>query len=107
MGVEMSVLSCYESIADASAEMVSAARRADWDALIVAEQECARRIETLKVQRAAASLDAAADKRRHDIIRTVLAHDAEIRALTQPWMTKLELLLNGAAAGRRVEQAYR
>lgn len=108
MGVEMSVLSCYESIADASAEMVSAARRADWDALIIAERECARRIETLKAQRAAAvSLDATADRRRHDIVRTVLAHDAEIRALTQPWMVKLELLLNGAAASRRVEQAYR
>lgn len=107
MGVELSVLSFYESIADASEQMLSAARRADWDALIEAEKECARRVARLRDARVSGSLGQEADRRRHDILRTVLAHDAEIRELTQPWMTQLELLLNSAAASRRVEQAYR
>jgi len=107
MGVETGALDFYESIADASEQMLSAARRADWDALIEAEKECARRVAALRAAGITGSLGREADRRRHDILRTVLAHDAEIRALTQPWMVKLEVLLNSAAAARRVEQAYR
>lgn len=107
MGVETGMLSFYESIADASEQMLAAARQSDWDALIEAEKECARRVAQLRAANISGSLGHDADKRRHDILRTVLAHDAEIRELTQPWMTKLEVLLNSAAATRRVEQAYR
>lgn len=107
MNTQTTVLHHYESIAEASAKMLAAARAADWDALITAESECARHIEALRGAAAAMPLEAAADRRRHDIIRTVLAHDAEIRNLTQPWMEKLELLLHDASAGRRVEQTYR
>lgn len=107
MTAETNLLHCYESIAEASAQMLAAARAADWDALVAAERECAQRVERLRREVAPASLGRAGDRRRHDIIRTVLAHDAEIRALTQPWMTKLEQLLHGVSAGRRVEQAYR
>lgn len=105
MGAE--VLNLYESIADASARMLAAARRGDWDALIEAEKECARRVERLKAQRVDGPLGDEIDRRRRDIILTVLEHDAEIRELTQLWMARLEWLLNAAAAGRRVEQAYR
>lgn len=107
MTAETNALHCYESIAEASAQMLAAARRADWDALIAAEKECAQRVERLKAARAGGSFGRDGDARRHDIIRTVLAHDAEIRALTQPWMAKLEQLLHSVSAGHRVEQAYR
>ncbi len=107
MTAETNVLHCYEAIAEASARMLAAARRADWDALIAAEKECAQRVERLKAARVGGSLGRDGDARRHDIVRTVLAHDAEIRALTQPWMANLEQLLHGVSAGRRVEQAYR
>lgn len=107
MGAEMNVMSCYESIAEASARMVAAARCSDWDGLIAAEKDCARHIRLLQAIDTLDSLGPTADQRRHDIIRTVLAHDAEIRDLTQPWMARLEQLLNAAAQGRRMEQAYR
>ena len=101
------MLGYYESVVSASEEMLHAARRNDWDALIAAEKECARRIETLKTAKLPATLSKEADLRRFELIRTVLSHDAEIRALTQPWMTQLEQMLGTAHMGRRVDQTYR
>ena len=105
--VEVDVLSLYESVAQASEQMVAAARASDWEALVAAESDCATRIEHLKSIGANRSLGAAGDKRRFDILRNVLAHDAEIRRLTQPWVEQLERMLGSAAAGRRVGEAYR
>ena len=107
MTTEVEVLNHYESVADASEAMLAAARQSDWDALVEAEKECARCIARLKTARADAPLGAAGDKRRFDILRTVLAHDAEIRNLTQPWLAQLERFLSATAADRRVSDAYR
>ena len=104
---EVNVLSHYESIADASEAMLVAAQRSDWDALVAAEQECARCIARLKAAQTPSVLSTSADRRRFDLIRKVLAHDAEIRKLTQPWLTQLEQFLNATAADRRVSDAYR
>jgi flagellar protein FliT len=99
------MLEHYESIAAATQAMLDAARRSDWDALHAAEAECARRIERLKRLQAATgaetAFDAAARRRRHALLCRMLAHDAEIRALTQPWLAKLEAFLGrGPARGR-------
>jgi flagellar protein FliT len=107
MTTEVNVLSHYESVADASEAMLVAAQRADWDALVEAEKECARCIARLKAASANAPLGPVGDKRRFDILRTVLAHDAEIRKLTQPWLDQLERFLSATAADRRVSDAYR
>ena len=40
----MNTIDYYRSIAEASSRMVSAARAGDWDALVHAEEECARRV---------------------------------------------------------------
>lgn len=107
MTIEVEVLSHYESVADASEAMLLAARRSDWDALVDAEKECTRCIARLKAARADMPLGPVGDKRRFDILRTVLAHDAEIRKLTQPWLEQLERFLCATAADRRVSDAYR
>ncbi|HKO87510.1 MAG TPA: flagellar protein FliT [Burkholderiales bacterium] len=107
MTTEVEVLNHYESVADASEAMLAAARQSDWDALVEAEKECARCIARLKAARADAPLGPTGDKRRFDILRTVLAHDAEIRKLTQPWLAQLESFLTATAADRRVSDAYR
>jgi len=62
---------------------------------------------TQKALRDTPELDEAGRKRKRDIIHTVLEHDAEIRMLTQPWLHKLEALLSGAVAGRKMSEAYR
>lgn len=107
MEAENKVLQHYESIADVSAQMLAAARSADWDGLIAAEKECAQLILRLKAARADIPLGTEGNKRRFALIRTVLAHDAEIRRLTQPWLVQLERFLNTAATDRRLSEAYR
>ncbi|HKY01509.1 MAG TPA: flagellar protein FliT [Burkholderiales bacterium] len=99
------MLSHYESIVDASEAMLAAARRSDWDALVEAEKECARCIARLKAAQPPSILSTSADRRRFDLIRKILAHDAEIRKLTQPWLTQLEQFLDATAADRRISDA--
>ena len=40
------------------------------------------------------------------ILKDILAHDAEIRELTAPWLTQLETMLRNMSRGRHVRQAY-
>lgn len=100
-------LKYYELVARASAAMLGAARRADWDAMVAAEGHCAEMIARLKAAGGEAALGAQGRQRKAEIIRTVLAHDAEIRRLVDPRMRELEGLLSAHARQRRVDQAYR
>ncbi len=100
-------LSHYEAVASASADMLAAAQRQDWDALVSAERRCAGIISLIKAGGGEARLDAASQRRKAEIIRRVLAEDAEIRRLIDPRMRELERLLTGAATRQRVNNAYR
>ena len=100
-------LSYYESVAQTSAQMLEAARRQDWDALIEAERYVSGTSATLKAAGGDDHLAPDARKRKAEIIRTVLAYDAEIRRLVDPRMNELELLLSSAAKKHRVDNAYR
>ncbi len=100
-------LSHYEAVASASADMLAAAQRHDWDALVSAEKRCAGIISMLKARGEDARLDAQSQQRKAEITRRVLADDAEIRRLIDPRMRELERLLTGAATRQRVNNAYR
>ncbi len=97
----------YLSIAGASSRMVSAARSSDWDALVSAEEDCAHLIAALEAHLESRSVDQAEQKQRIHILGEILAHDAEIRELTTPWLKRLEELLAGASHERRLGHAYR
>lgn len=97
----------YESIAAASARMLVAAQASDWDALVEHESACARLVDALRASGAGEHLGGDAQKRKAAIIRRVLADDAEIRRLTQPWLERLEELLRASATERRLGDAYR
>ena len=100
------VLSCYEQIADASGQMLNAARSADWDGLVEAEMKCANLISTAGVLSKCAAISPNGNLRRMQIIRRVLADDAEIRLLVEPRLATLEGFLHGRGNGRRVQNAY-
>jgi flagellar protein FliT len=105
----MKTIDLYVSIAEASEHMVNAARASDWDELVAAEKECARRVAALRAHQAsvAAIADEAEERRRIDILGKILAHDAEIRELTFPWLKQLEQFLAGTNRERRLGEAYR
>lgn len=105
---QQTILDHYESIAHVSQLMLQAAWRNDWEALIDAEACCASLIERLQAAGDAAQvLDAEGRRRKHEIIRRVLADDAQIRDLTQPWLRQLTAQLGHAANARALAKAYR
>jgi flagellar protein FliT len=102
------LLEHYESIRETSHAMLSAARSNDWDALVDAEGRCASLIKRVQAHGdVAAILDANGRKRKQEIILQVLADDAEIRTLTQPWVKQLERWLGDSRKARSVAAAYR
>jgi len=100
------IISCYESMSTASGEMLAAARRNDWDSMIAAERVCAQIVEKLKAMDNVVPNNPQLRQRKAEIIRKVLAEDAEIRNLTQPWLQQLEGFLKNAGTTRKVSHAY-
>lgn len=106
-GATTDTLSCYRSVETASNQMLAAVHRQDWDALVEAEERCASVIARLRAAGAELRMDEHERGQKAEIIRRVLAHDAEIRRLLDPRMRELEHLLGSAQTRRRVDDAYR
>jgi flagellar protein FliT len=100
-------LAYYESIAATSGMMLEAARTADWDRLVAAERECANLVARLRALGPRSALSGSEVERRRTLLHEMLANDAEIRRLTQPWVDQLEQLLAGTSVARRAQQTYR
>ena len=103
------MIGIYEQILAVTAQMLEAARVADWDGLIARERQCRTLVERLMDLRADAPdvLEPPVQKRKVEILRKVLADDAAIRNLTEPWMQNLQHLLTSAGHERRAHAAYR
>ena len=109
------LLSYYEAIEQASADMLSAARSGDWDEVVKLEGACVLLITRLKqaaqlpvqlpVQLPARSathppadpVAVEAAKAKSRLMQQILVNDAEIRQLAEPWLQELDDTL----AGRR------
>jgi flagellar protein FliT len=99
------LLSYYEAIERASADMLAAARAGRWDEVVKLEGACVLLISQLKHaaqepeaadgqgQPAAQSQEAARIKSR--IMQRILVNDAEIRHLAEPWLQDLEDTMAG------------
>jgi flagellar protein FliT len=111
-------LDTYGEISATTGRMLEAAKNGDWDRLIALEQDCRALIQTLKLEdpipgstsnpnsSSSASASTPYLRRKVELIRKVLADDAEIRKLTEPWMTRLELLFGTARQEHRLRRAY-
>ncbi len=100
------MIQTYESILAVTGEMLEAARSADWDRLVECEQRCRELVETLMTVRNEITLDSSSRKRKAEIIRKVLADDAAIRDLTQPWLARLQHMMTSAGRERQLHAAY-
>lgn len=105
--MDRDALSYYEAVAAASGRMLRAARDSDWDALIEHEKDCAGLVAALRAADAERRLPGEALARKASILRQVLAEDAEIRRLTQPWLRRVEELLRTSANHLRLGDTYR
>ena len=97
------LLSYYEAIERASADMLSAARDGNWDEVLKLEGACVLLISQLKhaaqqPDTAAENIDAQAleaAKAKSRIMQRILVNDAEIRHLAEPWLQDLDDTLAG------------
>ena len=100
------MIDTYEDILAVTGRMLDAARAANWDQLVNREQECRKLVESLMSARDEFVLEPQVRKRKVEIIRQVLADDAEIRNLTEPWMQRLQHLLTSVGQERKLHAAY-
>ncbi len=102
------MIDTYETILATTAQMLDAARVADWDLLVRREQECRALVERLMQARGQSEivLEPQVRRRKVEIIRKVLADDAEIRNLTEPWMQRLQHMLTSVGQERKLHAAY-
>jgi flagellar protein FliT len=95
------LLSYYEAIEQASADMLSAARSGNWDEVVKLEGACVLLITRLKQAAQVptqtptdpAAVEAAKAKSR--LMQRILVNDAEIRQLAEPWLQDLDDTLTG------------
>lgn len=80
----------YKAIEDSSAKMRDAAKIEDWDEVARFEGACAVLIEQLRHQSRSEDLlpEQRAEKTR--IMQRILQNDAQIRYLTEPWLSHVE-----------------
>jgi flagellar protein FliT len=97
------LLTYYEAIERASADMLAAARNGNWDEVLKLEGACVLLISQLKHAaqdhepgtpvRDERALEAARAKSR--IMQRILVNDAEIRHLAEPWLQDLDDTMAG------------
>ena len=92
------LLSYYEAIEKASADMLEAARTGDWDAVVKLEGACAVLIAQLKNAAQGSQLARNEAKEKSRIMQRILLNDAEIRHLAEPWLEDLDQMLGGRPA---------
>jgi flagellar protein FliT len=105
ISMDPQLLSYYEAIEHASAEMLAAARAGNWDEVVKLEGACVLLISRLKhaaqecapdaAKSAAAERTMAAAKAKSRIMQRILVNDAEIRQLAEPWLQDLDDTITG------------
>ncbi len=100
------VINNYESLSAITSRMRDAAEHGEWDALVDLEQQCSRHVATMKPMDAATALDETARQRKIQLIKKILADDAEIRNRTEAWMGQLQRIMQSNRQEQRLHQAY-
>lgn len=100
------IIEAYEGIGTATRNMLQAALDSNWDELVALEIRCRAMVERLIAAEPHDPLNPAQQQRKAEIIRQVLADDAAIRNLTEPWMAQLHHFLGSATREQKLHQAY-
>jgi flagellar protein FliT len=93
------LIEAYERIARASHAMLAAARADDWDGVARLEAQCRVLIADLRAMAASRSLGVGEQRRRVQLLREILAADAQMRVRSEPWLCELERVVGTGPAG--------
>ena len=104
---DQQLISTYERILAVTALMLEAARQGDWDRLTELERQCRAEVEGLvTLGDGQPQLPESLRQRKTQIIRRVLADDAEIRRIIQPGMAQLEKMFGIVGNQRKLATSY-
>lgn len=95
MGTNSSLLTYYEAIEQASADMLAAARAGNWDQVVKLEGACVLLISQLKHAARGKALAPEEAQLKTRIMQRILVNDAEIRHLAEPWLEDLDNMMAG------------
>lgn len=100
------LVSTYEGLAHTTGRMLHAALDGRWDDLVVLERRCAELIETMTALESEEPLPQDVRQRKAAMIRKVLADDAAIRNITEPWLQQLGSMLGANRHSQRLLRTY-
>lgn len=100
------IIANYESLSSITQQMREAAAHGEWDQLIALEQRCSQHVATMKPADTAVALDEASRQRKIQLIKKILADDAEVRGRTEAWMGQLQQIMQSNRQEQRLQQAY-
>jgi flagellar protein FliT len=100
------VIAVYERMLAVMQQMHEAARTQRWDDLVVLERSCRRMVDELAAREPQPTLAPPQAQRRLALIGQVLALDAAIRDMTEPWLQHLQVFLGSRKQERKLHQAY-
>ena len=95
LAMNTSLLSYYEAIEKASADMLDAARAGNWEHVVKLEGACVLLISQLKNAARDGQLNSEEGQLKSRIMQRILVNDAEIRHLAEPWLDDLDQMLAG------------
>ena len=103
---ETATFSVYERVAELTRKMLEAARQQHWEHLLELEEACKGAFAELVDTPIAGTMTAETARRKAVLIRQMLADDAAIRELVQPWVAELGQWLGSASRAGRLRDAY-
>ena len=87
------MIATYEQILALMNLMHRAADAREWEQLVALEQQCKKLVQGLIERDRGAPLGETLRERKISLVRQVLAVDAAIRNITEPWLRELQGLL--------------
>ena len=100
------IIANYESLSALTGRMREAAAQGEWDKLVSIEQQCGQQVAAMRPVDTTAMLDESARQRKIQLIKKILADDAEIRNHTEIWMGQLQRIMQNNRQEQRLQQAY-
>lgn len=99
-------LDYYKNVSAITGQMLAAAQAQDWDLLTDLEKECASYMDGLRYAEAVKPVSDSFASVKVAYIKKILEDDRQIRALVDPWMKKLEGLMNHSRNEQKLSQKY-
>jgi flagellar protein FliT len=100
------VIDDYEALLALTHEMRIAAEQGEWDKVLALEPQCKLLTASLKSADELSSPDTASQSHQVELIKKILADDAEIRQRTTAWMSQLQHIMQSNRQEQKINEAY-